>query len=149
MSCTVCGSGEVVRAPPNVVDDELEVIRRRWDVDHRLEALRARPVMYRVVSYSYEIGLQYLLVIWRECRILAAYQPMFDSRGCITDSGITCMLCSKGTGPNPVQVHREMTTQSPRDAAEPPPPQTTPKCGPWPDEAKTERANHGVEEDIL
>lgn len=44
MPCTICGGREVVRAPPNVVDDEFEVIRRRCDVDHRLETFRASPV---------------------------------------------------------------------------------------------------------
>src|SRR5258706_15822125 len=44
MPCTICGGREVVRAPPNVVDDELEVISCRCDVDHRLETFRASPV---------------------------------------------------------------------------------------------------------
>jgi hypothetical protein len=44
MARAVCGGGKVVGAPPDVVDDKLEVIRRRWDVDHCLEAFRAGSV---------------------------------------------------------------------------------------------------------
>ena len=67
MPCTICSGGEVIRAPPNVVDDELEVIRRRSDEDHCLEAFRASPVMCgkqrrreSVVSCAYE-------EVWNTC----------------------------------------------------------------------------------
>lgn len=71
MPRTVRGGGEVVRAPPNVVDDELEVVRRRRDKDHCLEAFRAGPVMREkqrrkecVVSYVYQRCVVYLFVKW-------------------------------------------------------------------------------------
>ena len=71
MPRAVRGRGEVIRAPPDIVDDELEVVRCRRDVDHCLEAFRASPVMREkqrwkesVVSYAYEERVVYLFVIW-------------------------------------------------------------------------------------
>ena len=81
MTCAVRGGGEVIRAPPDVVDDKLEVVRRRRNVDHRLEAFRTSPIKQRRkerLSAWCMKGVVNLFVI-----ILSACQLMFNSRRCI------------------------------------------------------------------
>ena len=67
MPCTICSGGEVVRASPNVVDDKLEVICRRCDVDHRLEAFRASPVMCEEQKSRKALSVVRMNDVWNIC----------------------------------------------------------------------------------